>query len=375
MSFFAFLLSKAKLSDKRIAGAHTILTPSQPPNSPENWSYLVPWREGSSANLLSPSNTPYRSSAATHSQYSDSAWETVPPSPSGDDYDSRSMPNGNSASMQSYNHPRTGIWTIEDTHGRARNYPTVTGMGHNNGISSTMTRSLAQALEQMFANADAATPFGTGSYSNGGTLPHNSSYGAVGMPRSAAPSFTPTSISAGPVPQFYQPPINSRSGVSVVVDSTVDLGASTTQQSLEFERSPYQLGSNRSSGSNIAPRITLDTPQLSATMLPATRSMGPPSAAPSPSPSADTSIGVVVRCTHRGCQARFTGVAWKDSLRRHTKDKHGRNSKPTCPVCGMVFQSGRPDNLKRHILAKHPDYPLPPSRNARTRRSAPRRRR
>lgn len=369
MSLSALIFPKAKLPDNNTAGAHTIPTPSLLASGSESFStqlYLVPWYEGNSTNLLSPSNTPHRSSAATQSQYSDSAWETVPPSPSADDFDSRPMPDENPASMQSYNDSQIGIWTQEDTYRRGETYPTITDMGLNNDTNIMMTRSVPQELQRFNADVDAAIFFRTQSHSDGGALLHNVGHDADGRPGSAALSFTPLSTSGGPVPQFLRPPINGRSGVSIVVDGTLDLGASLAQQPLEIERSSHQLGSNRISFSNIAPRITVDNSQLSATQP-------SPTLAASPSPPIGTSAKAVLRCTHRGCQTTFKS---KDARRRHISNKHSDKIKLTCPVCPEVFNSRRLDNVKRHIKDKHPGHPLPAPRSARkTNSTVPQRRR
>lgn len=355
MSLSALIFPRAKLPNKNTAGAHTIPTPSLLANGPESLStrlYLGPGYEGSSTNLLSPSSTPYKSSAATQSQYSDSAWETVPPSPSADDFDSWPMPDDNPAFMQSYNDPQTGIWTQGNTYGRGETYP-------------TMTRSVPQELQRFNADADAAIFFRTQSHSDGSALLHNVGHDADERPRSAALSFTPLSTSGGPVPQFLQPPINGRSGLSIVVDGTLDLGASVAQQPLEVERSSHQLGSNRRSFSNNVPGMTMDSSQLLAAHL-------PPTLAASPSPSASTLAKIVLRCTHRGCQTTFSA---KDARQRHINNKHSDKTKLTCPVCSTVFRSRRPDNVIRHIKDKHPGHPLPAPRSVRKTKSIPKRRR
>lgn len=368
MRLSALIIPRAKLPNKNTAGVHPIPTPPQLANGSESLStrpYLGHRYEGNSTNLLSPSNTPYRSSTTTQSQYSDSAWETVPPSPSADDFDSRPLPDDNPAFMQIYNDPQSGIWTQEDTYRRGEIYPAITDMGLNNDTNITMTRSIPQELRRFNADADAAIVFRTQSHSDGATVLHHVSHDADGRPGSAALSFTPLSTSGGPVPQFLRPPINGRSGVSTVGDGARNLGASLAQQPLGVERSSQQLGSNRSSFLNNAPRLTMDNSQLSATQP-------PPTLAASPSPSAGTSAKVVLRCTHRGCQTTFSA---KDARRRHINNKHSDKTKLTCPVCPTVFLSRRLDNVIRHIRDKHPGHPLPAPRSVRKTKSTPKRRR
>ena len=311
--------------------------------------------------LRSPIYTPYNPSAAIHSQYSNSAWETDP-SQSADDGDLRPMPDEGSASMQSYNDSRTGIWPHEDSYGPGTPYTNVTDMDYDIGILSPMTQPLPRV-----ADAEAAAPFGTQSYSfNGAPL----LYGGLGAGRTletAARSFTPPSTSQYSVLRHIYPSIPSRSGVSM------DLGVPSAQQPIEVEQYIYALGSDQSSFSNPAPDTTLDNLPLATGSI---ELMTSPAPAPSPSISAAASSSIVEKCPYRGCRAKFTGSSWKDSLRRHRSNEHDENKeKPICPVCHTVFQSGRKDNMKRHIISKHPGYQLPASRKLRSRRSAPRRRR
>lgn len=378
VSLFAILLSKPRLSDKSTAGAYTIPTSSQPSygaDSSSAWPPLSHRFRESFANLRPPTYTPQRSSPASQSQYSDSAWETLPPSPFADDNDSWLVPDENSASMQSYNDPRTGIWAPEDAYGPGTGYSSMRDMGHDNGGNFTMTQLLQPHLQQVIANADSATPFSAQPDSNGGGFLLNTGLGANESPHSAAPLSSPPSTSGGPVSQSFQSSIKGQSAISIVVDSAIDLGASSARQPQAVERLFFQLGSDQSSFSDIAPRIALGNPPLPATDLPSTRLIGSLAPAPSPSPSADTSNAEGVRCSHRGCRVKFGGEFWKDSLRRHKTHFHGDKKKPTCPVCNLVFKSGRPDNLIRHIMAQHPGYPLPASRNARPRKLARRQRR
>lgn len=380
VSLFTLLLSKPRLSDKNTAEAYVIPTSSQPSYGADSSSAgpLLSHRFGESfANLRPPTYTAQRSSPATQSQCSDSAWETLPPSPFADDNDSWLVPDENSASMQSYNDPRTGIWAPEDAYGPGTAYSSMRDMGHDNGANDnggnfTMTQLLQPHLRQVIANADAATPFRAQPDSNGGGFSVNAGLGANESPQIAAPLFSPRSTSGGLLSQSFQSSINGHSGISIVIDSTMNLGASSAGQSQAVECFFYPLGSDQSSFSNIAPGITLDNPSLD---LPDTMLTGTLAPAPSPSPSADTSTAEFVRCSHGGCQAKFRGEFWKDSLRRHNTRIHGDNINPTCPVCGLVFKSRRPDNVIRHIMTQHPGSPLPASRNARPRNLARRRRR
>ena len=375
VSLFTLLLSKPRLSDKSTAGANAIPTFSQPSYGAHSSSAGQPLchRFGESfANLRPPTYTPQRSSPATQSQYSDSAWETLPSSPFADDNDSWLVPDENSASMQSYNDPRTGIWAPEDAYGPGTAYSSMRDMGNDNGGNFTITQLLQPHLQQVIANADAATPFRAQTDSNGGGFLVNAGLGANESPQIATPLSSPPSTIGVPVSQPFQSPINGQSGISIVIDSTMNLGASSARQPQAVERFFYPLSSDQSSFSNIAPGITLDNPPLD---LPYTILTGSLALAPSPTPSANTSTAEVVRCTHTGCQAKFRGEFWKDSLRRHNTRIHGDKTNPTCPVCDLVFKSGRPDNVIRHIMTQHPGYPLPASRNARPRKLARRRRR
>ena len=371
VSLFTLLLSKPRLSDKSTALAYTTPTCPQPSYGVDPSSAWPPLghRLGQSfANLHPPISAPRGSSAATHSENSDSAWETLPPSPFADDNDSWLLPDENSASMQSYNDPRTGIWAPEDAYGRGTAYSSIRDMGCDNGVNFTMTQLLQPHLQQVIANADAATPFRAQPDSNGGAFLVNAGVGANESPQIAAPLFLPPSTSGGPVSSSFQSSVNGRSAISILVNSPMNLGASSARQSQAVERFFYPIGSDQSSYSDIPRRITLDNPpRLPATDLPFTMLMGPLVQAPSPSPSADTSTAEFVRCTYIGCEAKFRGKYWKDSRRRHNTRLHGDKTKPACPVCHFVFESGRPDNLKRHIKDIHPGHPLPVSRNARRR--------
>ena len=246
-------------------------------------------------------------------------------------------------------------------------------IGQDIGSGPTMTQTIPQSLQQFINDAEAATFSGTQSYSHRDGSFMQAGLGANRRPETTAPLFTPQPASRYPVPQFPQPPMSSRSGVSIVIDNASDFQNPSDRQPIGIERSFYPHGSDQSSSSSRAPRITLDDPHLAAPTMTSTPFMNPPTLAPSPSNSADTSNSMVEEC--RVCQAKFTGTFRKDTLRRHDSLEHGNKEKPICPVCKRVFRSGRLDNVKRHIKAKHPGHPLPASRNIRTRRTTPRRRR
>ena len=268
--------------------------------------------------------------------------------------------------MQSYNDSQIGIWPQEESYEQGTPYTTVTDMDYDIGILSTMTQPLPQV-----ADGDSATPFGTQSYSFSGAPLLYGGLGAERILETAAPSFIPPSTTQYSVPRYFYPSMHGRSGLSIVIDSTVDLGVPSAQQLIDVEQPIYPLGSDQSPFSNLAPNTTLDHPRLATASIESMDSLAP---APSPSMSAATSTSIVERCPYRGCQAKFTGSSWKDSLRRHKYNEHENKERPICPVCHTVFQSGRKDNMKRHIKSQHPEYQLPASRTVRSRRSAPRRR-
>ena len=269
--------------------------------------------------------------------------------------------------MQSYNDSQIGIWPQEESYEQGAPYTTVTDMDYDIGILSPLTQPLPQVPD-----GDAAAPFGTQSYSFRGAPLLHGGLGAERTLEAAAPSFTPPPTSQYSVPRYFYPSIHGQPGVSIVIDNTMDLGVPSAQQLLEVEQPIYLHGSDQSSFSNLAPSTTLDNPRLATEGTEFTDSPAP---APSPSISAATSTSIVERCPYRGCQAKFTGSSWKDSLRRHKYNEHENKERPTCPVCHTVFQSGRKDNMKRHIKGQHPDFQLPASRTVRSRRSAPGRRR
>ena len=292
-------------------------------------------------------HTPHNPSAAIYSRYSNSVWETDSPQ-SADDGDLRPLPDEGSASMQSYNDSQTGIWPQEESYEQGTPYTTMTDMDFDIGILSTMTQPLPQV-----ADGDAATPLDTQSYSFSGAPLLYGGLGAERTLETAAPSFIPPSTRQFLVPRYFYPSMHGRSGLSMVVDSTMDLGIPSAQQFINVEQPIYPLGSDQSSFSNLARNTTLDDPRLATASI---DSMDSPAPAPSPSMSAATSTSIVERCPYRGCRAKFTGSSWKDSLRRHKNIEHENKEKPICPVCHKVFQSGRDDNMKRHIRNQHPEY-------------------
>lgn len=96
-----------------------------------------------------------------------------------------------------------------------------------------------------------------------------------------------------------------------------------------------------------------------------------PSVSPSPSYLSDADDGVTC-CSI--CPFRiFTGtpVAQKNSLQRHMRDNHDGKPRLECLVrgCTVSFAPGRKDNLKKHIRATHPDYPLPATSTKRKRKA------
>ena len=317
------------------------------------------YRSGrSSTSLRSPSFTPHNPSAAIHSQHSNSAWETDT-SQSADDGDLRPMPDEGSASIQSYNDPQTGIWPQEDSYEQSTPYTTVTDLDYDIGVPQ-------------IANIDAAAPFGAQFYPTRGPLFLHEGFGAERTLETVATSFTPPSTGQYSFPRYFSSSIHGQSGVSIIVDNTMDFGIPSAHQLINFDQPIYPLGSGQSSLLSLAPNTTLDNPRLTAESIESMNSLAP---APSPSISAATSTSIVERCPYGGCRAGFTGPSRKDSLRRHKKKHNEDKEKPVCPVCHKVFSRGREDNMKRHVTSKHPEYPLPAPRSVRPKRPAPRRRR
>ena len=269
--------------------------------------------------------------------------------------------------MQGYNDPQTGIWHQEDSYEQGTPYTTVTDMDDDMGISSPMVQPLPQV-----ANVAAAASFGTHSYLTRGALLLDGGFGAERARETAAPSFPPPSTGQYSVPRYFSPSMNGRPGVSIMIDSTTDFGIPYDHQLIAVDQPIYPRGSDQSSFSSLVPNTTLDNRRLTTESKEFTDS---PGLAPSPSVSAATSTSIVESCPYGGCRAVFTGPSWKDSLRRHKKNEHEDAEIPICPVCHRVFHGRRKDNMKRHIKSQHPKYPLPASRNVRSRRSAPSRQR
>lgn len=353
----------------RLWRAHTVLTPSQTSSAADTSSS---WRQsgflskGSSENLWPTTYTPRKSSATPYSQCSDSAWETVPSTPSADDYDLRPVPDNNSASMQSYNDPQTGIWPHEDDYWRGTTYRPTMNMRHNNSVNSAIRHTLPQVLQEVIANADAATTFDLESHSYGGALVVGGALGVDGRVEMAAPSLSMPSTNGGSVPVFSQPPFNGQPRALIAINDIMNPIALPAQQSSAVERSFLPSGINQNSALKAATRIVLDEPTFSTTNLQSPMLIDPPASDLPQSRSTASSITSVVKCTYRGCRAEFRGVSRKDSLRRHWLVKHNPNKqRPVCPECDLIFKSGRRDNLKRHMMEKHPDHPLLASLNVR----------
>ena len=269
--------------------------------------------------------------------------------------------------MQSYNNSQTGIWPQEESYEQCRPYTSMTDIDNDIGIPSRITQPFLHV-----ADADAAAPFDTQSYSfRDASLLHRG-FDDEGALEPAAPSFTSPSTSHYSVPRNFHPLTHGRLGVSIVNYSTMNLGVPSAQQLIEVEQPIYPLGSNQSSFSHHSANITSYDPRLGTANI---DFMNTPAPASSPSILAVTSSSIVESCPYSGCRAKFTGSSWKDSLRRHKNNEHENREKPICPVCHTAFGSGRRDNMKRHVISRHPEYHLPTSRVVRSRRSALRRRR
>lgn len=362
-----------EFSNNGIYQAHSIVTPSQTFNDVESSSPLPQsgrWSGGNPNNLRPPTYTPHKSSAATHSQYSDSAWETIPSTPS--DYDLRPIPDVNSASMQSYNDAQTGIWPQENIQGRGDIYLPKMGMGFGNDTDSTATRLINEKLQEVIANADAATPFGTVPHSNGGALLGNAALNAYGGAGMAALSFSPQTITGGLAPHLVEPPSNGQSGAFITIDRMIRHAALPIQRLPVVEHSFLPPGSDRKILPNTAPKTVLDNPSLLPTKLPPTMLVDSAASTSSPPVESDASNTGVAKCIHRGCRRKFNGATRKDTLRRHIRIEHGNIPKPICPECDLVIQSGRRDNLKRHIKEIHPGHPQSVSRKVGTKKTGSR---
>ena len=292
----------------------------------------------------------------------------MPSTPSADEYDLRPIPDDNSASMQSYNHSQTGIWPQEHTYGHIIPHLS-TGIGVNTGVNPTVTRTPPRRLQDVFSRADAATPFGTELHSDRGAPLENA---VVGPDRGAGmltPSVSPMPISGDPVPQLFQFPSNGQAGGLIVINGRINFPAFPVSHFPEVKHFFPQSGDNQEVLPNITPKIMLENATPLGTCLPLAMSPNPPALASSPFATPGTLATDVVECTHTECHAKYAGKSRKDALRRHKRIVHGNKPKPICPKCHLVIESGRPDNLKRHITEKHPGYPLPASLNVRTTRS------
>ena len=261
-------------------------------------------------------------------------------------------------------------------HGQETAYPTMRDIRYDNGFSSMATPSLPPNFQRVADNADAATPFGTHNRMTGGLLLGSTDFVADGRSAMLYPS-SPPGPTRGPVPRSYQSLYQSQPILSTQTNATMNFGAPTVRGPPEAERSFFPRRSDQNRFPHITPRITSDNPPHQATNRPPPTSLLAPAPPCSPSSPSATSPASVVRCSEPGCQVEFTGHTWKDSLRRHKLHyhKHSDKSKPTCPICDKRFPSGRPDNVKRHIIRKHADHPLIASLNIRNKKSAPKRRR
>ena len=243
------------------------------------------------------------------------------------------------------------------------------GTRHGNGTNSNVTHLLPQSFQKLFANADAATPFGTEAGSNEGPLLVSAGLGTDGKAAMATPSLPPPSITKGLLPQSSNIPFHSGSTISNVANDAMDSAIFSVQDSSEVEHLFLPPISNQEILPNIAPMILLDNPPLSVDTLPLAMSVDPPTSAVSALASASTLDNAVSGCPYRGCQAKFAGGSTKDSLRRHKLHYHSHKPKPKCPECQLVIQSGRRDNLIRHITRKHPGHPSLASLNVRGRKA------
>ena len=353
--FFIFLITNP---DNAIARTYHSHTPSPNFNRVESslpWQKRGHWSEGSSASLQPHIHALHNSSGATHSHYSNSAWETVPTTPSADDYDLRPIPDDNSASMQSYNDPRIGIWPQENTYTQGETYM---GSRHEYGITPAETHLLPPRLQEVCDNADAATAFSTGSQFNEGALLVNAALGTGVGSGMTTPSFPSLSTTGGPISHLSQLPSGGRSKALIAINGTMKLATYPAEWSPTIEHVSLLPSRHRTTGPHLVPTIVTDIPPFPATNLPPAVSLNPLASTPSPTTG-------VAKCTHEGCRARFKR---KDTLRRHNLNVHSEKPKPICPQCGLVIQSGRRDNWKRHIQDQHPGHPILESLNVRGRK-------
>ena len=359
--FHEFFFFSTTSSDNGIAQTSHTPTPSQnlnPAESSLSWRQIGHWSEGSSAGLHPHIPALHDSFGATHSHYSDSAWETVPTTPSADDYDLRPIPDDNSASMQSYNDSRGGIWPQEDTGMQCQTYMPLMSTRYENGINPAGTHLLPRKLQEVFDKADAATRFATEVHSNEGALLVNAALGAGVTSGIAASSFPPLSTTGGLVSHFPQLPSDGRSENLIAINGTVKLATYSAERPPKVEHVFFPPSCDQKTAPHIAPTIVADNPPFPATNMPPAVSLNPPASTPSPLASFGAPTTGVAKCTHKGCGARFKGVSRKDTLRRHNLNFHSEKPKPICPECHLVIQSGRRDNWKRHIKDQHPGHPI-----------------
>ena len=274
------------------------------------------------------------------------------------------MPDDNSASLQSYNDARTGIWFQESAYGVDTNYPIMTDIQHDGGTESVTTPLLPQRVQQVLTNADDATPFLSepGSPLYGRAPAMSAGLGNERREEMTAPSLLLPATSETSVPQFIHHPYGIRLGATSVIDRNLDPEA----QHRRDHHSSFPLGGPQDPLQNIVPTIASNNLALPAITVQTTISTGPSDPTPTPRVSTNTSTSGVARCTHKECRAKFKSM---DSLRRHNRLVHRDGPKLRCPQCNVFFQSGRPDNLKRHFASKHPGHPLPAWLKVRPRRS------
>lgn len=349
-------------SEHGIAQNYPVPDPLQTSNTAESslpWRQLGHWPEGSYNRLQSHIHGLHNLSGATHSHYSDSAWETVPSTPSADEHDLRPIPDENSASVQSYNDPRLGIWPQENTYKQDSTCTSLMATHHDGSIGSLSSRLIPPTLQEVFDKADAATRFTTESD------PRSTVSAGLGIGETtgmAAPSSS-LSIPRASVSSFPHILSDGRSGV-LVIKVTKNIVNNPAEGSPMIDRIFLSPGHHQKTASDIAPTISFIRP-LPATHLPHVLSTNPHATTLSPSASTYVSTTGVTQCTQKGCGAEFKGVSRKDTLRRHKRIVHGNRAKPICPQCQTVIQSGRRDNWKRHIRVQHPGHPILESLNVR----------
>ena len=270
--------------------------------------------------------------------------------------------------MQSYNNSQTGIWPQEHTYGRIIPHLSI-GIGVNPGVNPTVAGTPPRRLQEVFSRADAATPFGVKTHSDRGTLPEGPMVGPNRGAGMLTPSLSQMPTSGDPVPQLSPFPSNGQAELLIMINGRIDFPHFPVSYLPEVEQLFPQSGNNQEVLPNITPTIMLDNATPLDTCLPPAMSTNPPALASPPFATPTTLATDVVECTHTECHAKYAGKSRKDALRRHKRIVHGNKPKPICPKCHLVIESGRPDNLKRHITDKHPGYPLPASLNVRTIRS------